>query len=211
MSAASWVRTCLNLAPWWVRGWGRSVPPCRHGDRSLSSDPSKRKHPKKRLLTSKWRSPAFSLSRVRRMLWWRPTPPLPHSRTPPRRPSVDRLVAGAPAPAPGACSFAASAALGEGGRRLPPLRGARPPSLSSSSPSPDDEYSEVAGGESPCCSRIWCSSSLCSRCSRRRILRSLLRTTRSCSCRCAARACARALGVGGSDRAAFTATLCWEE
>jgi hypothetical protein len=127
------------------------------------------------------------------------------------RPSVDRLVAGAPAPAPGACSFAASAALGEGGRRLPPLRGARPPSLSSSSPSPDDEYSEVAGGESPCCSRIWCSSSLCSRCSRRQILRSFLRATRSCSCRCAARACARALGVGGSDRAAFTATLCWEE
>jgi hypothetical protein len=30
-------------------------------------------------------------------------------------PSVDRLVAGAPAPAPGACSSAASAALGEGG------------------------------------------------------------------------------------------------
>jgi hypothetical protein len=30
-------------------------------------------------------------------------------------PFVDRLVAGAPAPAPGACSSAASVALGEGG------------------------------------------------------------------------------------------------
>jgi hypothetical protein len=68
--------------------------------------------------------------------------------------SVDRPAAGASAPAPGACSSAASVTLGEGGGcKLPPLRGARPPSLSSSSSSPDDEYSEVAGGESPYCSR----------------------------------------------------------
>jgi hypothetical protein len=33
------------------------------------------------------------------------------------------------------------------GCRLPPLGGACPPSLSSSSSSPDDEYSKVAGGE----------------------------------------------------------------
>jgi hypothetical protein len=38
-------------------------------------------------------------------------------------PSVDRLAVDAPVPAPSACSSAASAALGEGGRRLPPLRG----------------------------------------------------------------------------------------
>jgi hypothetical protein len=37
------------------------------------------------------------------------------------------------------------------GCRLPPLRGARPLSLSSSSSSSDDEYSDVAEGESPCC------------------------------------------------------------
>jgi hypothetical protein len=36
-------------------------------------------------------------------------------------------VAGASAPAQGACSSVASAALGEGGRRLPPLRGGLPP------------------------------------------------------------------------------------
>jgi hypothetical protein len=43
-------------------------------------------------------------------------------------PSIDRLVAGAHAPAPGACSSATSATLGEGARAptsqggLPPLR-----------------------------------------------------------------------------------------
>jgi hypothetical protein len=83
------------------------------------------------------------------------------------------------------------------GRRLPPLRGGRPPSLSSSSSSPDDKYTEVAGGEGPCCSHSRNSSSLCSQRSRRQILRSL-RAARSCSRHCAARA---RLGLGrGRDR-----------
>jgi hypothetical protein len=110
--------------------------------------------------------------------------------------SIDRLAAGTSTPAPGTCPSATSTALGEGGagshlsggRSLPPLRGACPPSLSSSSPSPDDEHSEVSKGESPCYSHSQYSSSLCSRCSRRRILCSFLRATRSCSHRCAARA-----------------------
>jgi hypothetical protein len=122
-------------------------------------------------------------------------------------PSVDRLVAGAPVLAPGACSSAASTALGEGAAGSHLSRGAYPPSLSSSSPSSDDEYSEVAGGESPCCSHNRYSSSLCSQRSRRRILRSL-HAACSCSRRCAARAQARARRVVGSDRAAFTVTLC---
>jgi hypothetical protein len=120
---------------------------------------------------------------------------------------VGCLVAGAPTPAPGTVPSAASAALGEGGEGSHLLGGARPPSLSSSS-SFDDEYSEVAREESPCCSRSRNSSFLCSRCSRHRILFSFLRAARSCSCRCAARAWAR--GVGGSDRAAFTAITCRE-
>jgi hypothetical protein len=103
-------------------------------------------------------------------------------------PSVDHLAVGISAPAPGTCSSTVSAALGEGGAGSHLSEGACPPSLSSSSPSPDDEYSEVAGGESPCCSRRWYSSSLCSRRSCRRILRSLLRAARSCSRRCAVRA-----------------------
>jgi hypothetical protein len=125
-------------------------------------------------------------------------------------PFVDHLVAGAPATAPGVCSSAASAALGEG-VQAPTTQGGLPPppSLSSSSPSPSDEYSEVAGGESPCCSRSRNSSSLCSRRSRRRILRSFLR--RSLLLPPLRRTRARARGVGGSDRAAFTTTLCWEE
>jgi hypothetical protein len=55
------------------------------------------------------------------------------------------------------------------------------------------------------------SSSLFSRRSRLRILRSFLRIARSCSRRCAAHVHARARGVDGSDRAAFMTTLCWEE
>jgi hypothetical protein len=102
------------------------------------------------------------------------------------------LATGAPTPAPGAVSSAASAALGEGGTGSHLSGRARPPSLSSSSSSSDDEYSEVAGGESPCCSRSRNSSLLCSRRSRRRILFSFLHAARSCSHRCAA----RALGLG---------------
>jgi hypothetical protein len=63
-------------------------------------------------------------------------------------PFVDRLVAGASAPTPGTCSPAASAALSEGGAGSH-LTGGLPPVVSSSSSSPDDEYSEVAEGESP--------------------------------------------------------------
>jgi hypothetical protein len=121
--------------------------------------------------------------------------------------SVDRPTVGASTPAPGTRSSVASAALGEGGAGSHLSRGACPPSLSSSS-SPDDEYSDVAGGESPCCSRSWNSSSLCSRRSRRWIPRSFLRAAHSCSRRYTARARVRARGMGRSDRAAFTATLC---
>jgi hypothetical protein len=86
--------------------------------------------------------------------------------------------------------------------------GAYPPLLSSFSSSPDDEFFRVAGGESPYCSRSRYSSSRCSRHSRRRILFSFLRAARSCTCRCVALAAAWAWGVGWSDRAASTVTLC---
>jgi hypothetical protein len=86
------------------------------------------------------------------------------------------------------------------------LRGPQGCPRHSSSSSSDDEYSEVPGEESPCCSRSRNSSLLCSRRSRRRILFSFLSAARSCSRRCAARA--RAQGVGGSDRATFTAITC---
>jgi hypothetical protein len=114
---------------------------------------------------------------------------------------VGCLAAGAPAPAPSAVSSAASAALGEGGEGSHLSGRARPPSLPSS---PNDESSDVAGGESPCFLRSQNSSSHCCRCSRRRILFSFLRTALSCSCRCAARVRAQARGVGGSDCATST-------
>ncbi len=99
---------------------------------------------------------------------------------------IDCLATGAPAPAPDACSLAASAALDEEGASSHLSRRARPPSSSSSS-SPDDKSSEVVGGESPCYSRSRNSSSLCSRRSRLRILFSLLHAARSCSRCCTAR------------------------
>jgi hypothetical protein len=103
--------------------------------------------------------------------------------------SVDRPAVGASAPDPGTCSSAASVALGEGGAGSDLSGGgACPPSLSFSSSSSDDKYSGIAGGESPCCSRSQNTSSLHSQRSRRRIARSFLRTTRSCSRRCATRA-----------------------
>jgi hypothetical protein len=123
---------------------------------------------------------------------------------------VDCLVAGASASAPGDGSPATSAGSGDGGAgshlsgRTCPLSS----SSSSSSSSSDDEYSSVPGEESPCCSHSRNSSLLCSRRSRRRALRSLLRYTRSRSRRCAAHASARDRGVGGSDRVAFTRTIC---
>jgi hypothetical protein len=117
------------------------------------------------------------------------------------------LETSAPAPAPGAVSSAASAALGEGAAGSHLSGRARPPSLPSSSSSSDDEYSEVTGEESPCCSRSRNSSLFCSRRSRRRILFSL-RAARSYSCCCATRVRARARGVGGSDRVVFTVTIC---
>jgi hypothetical protein len=120
--------------------------------------------------------------------------------------SVDLPAAGASAPAPGACSFSASAALGEEGASSHLSTGARPPSLSSSSSSPDDESSDVAGGKPlllaqpeffvPSLSALLPLNPplLLTR-------RPLLFPPLSC-----ARALAR--GVGGSDCAAFTATLC---
>jgi hypothetical protein len=76
---------------------------------------------------------------------------------------------------------------GRGGEGSHLSGGARLPSLSSSSSS-DDEYSEVAVLESPCCSRSRNSSLLRSQRSHCRILFSFLRPARSCSRRCAARA-----------------------
>jgi hypothetical protein len=139
-------------------------------------------------------NPASSSLGARRALRLRPTSPPRHPQSPPRRALarsrttslLDYLATGAPAPALGAGSSAASAALGEGCAGSHLSGRARPPSLSSSSSSPDDEYSEVAREESPCCSRSRNSSLFCSRRSRCQILFSFLRAARSCSRRCAA-------------------------
>jgi hypothetical protein len=123
---------------------------------------------------------------------------------------VDCLAADASASAPGDGSLATGAGSGDGGAgshlsgRTFPLSS----SSSSSSSSSDYEYSPVPGEESPCCSRSWNSSLLCSRCSRHRASRSLLRFARSRSRRCAARASARDRGVGGLDFAALMVTIC---
>jgi hypothetical protein len=116
------------------------------------------------------------------------------------------LATDAPASTLDAVSSATSTALGEGGAGSHLSGRAHPPSLSFSSSSSDGEYSEVAAEKSPCCSRRRNSSLFCPRCSRHRILFSFLRVARSCSRCCAARAQVR--GVGGSDRAAFTVTIC---
>jgi hypothetical protein len=189
--------------------------PCEHEDRSLSSSPSKPECLEKRSLTSRWRSPASSSSRARRttvVAAGVTTTALPDASVARAGASaaratsyVDRLAAGAESAHPGTCS---SVTLSEGGAGSYLSGRACLPSLSSFSPSPDDEYSDIAGGESPCCSRGRYSSSRYSRHSRCWILLSFLRAARSCSRCCAAHAAARAWGVGGSNRAASTVTLC---
>jgi hypothetical protein len=85
--------------------------------------------------------------------------------------STDRQAAGVSTPIAGACSSAASTTLGDGGGGFH-LSGGHPPLSSSSF---DGEFSGVARGESPYCSRSRYSSLCCSRRSQRRILLSFLR------------------------------------
>jgi hypothetical protein len=98
--------------------------------------------------------------------------------------------AGAPAPVP----------------RPPPLKGPAP--RRSPPPPPVTMSSRESPGGSPCCSRSRYSSLSYSRRSRHWILVSFLRAASSCTRRCAVRAAAWARGVGGSDCAASTVTLC---
>jgi hypothetical protein len=152
-------------------------------------------------LTSNWRIPASSSLRVGGT-----------SATPsgasvvPAGTSSDSPAAGDSAPASGIDSTAAPAALGDGGAGSHLSEVVRSPSLSSSSF--DDEFASAGGGESPWCSRSRYSSLCCSRRSHRLIFFSFMRAARSCSRCCAVRSAARARGVGGSDRAAFTVTNC---
>jgi hypothetical protein len=122
-------------------------------------------------------------------------------------PSVDRPVTGASAPALGACCSAASTTLGEGGAGshlsggplfLPPLPlptmstptspGEKVPAAHTTGiPRPFVLGAPTAGSSAPSCA---------------------LPAPATVA---APRARARARGVGGSDRAAFTVTLCWGE
>jgi hypothetical protein len=125
---------------------------------------------------------------------------------PPAVASSDSLTAGGSAPAPGANSTAAPSARGDGGTGSHLSEMVHSPSLSSSSS--DDEFANIGGGESPCCSRSWYSSLYCSRRSRQLSFFSFARVAHSYSRRCAARQAALARGVGGSDRAALKVTIC---
>jgi hypothetical protein len=217
----------------------RLASPCKHENRVSHPRQSSTRPLERQLLTSRRRKPASSSSRSpltsrARPAWppprLLPPPPLmrslPCARAPPPRAqappwragtsaaraasAVDRLAAGAPTPAPAVDSLVTGVGSGDGGAGSH-LLGRTCPLSSSSSSSSDDEYSSVPGEESPCCSHSQNSSLLRSRRSRRRAFLSLLRSTRSCSHRCAARASARDRGVGGSDRAAFTRTICRDQ
>jgi hypothetical protein len=120
--------------------------------------------------------------------------------------STNHSVLGTPAPATGARSSTTSAALSDGGEGFHLSVGPAP--RRSPLPPPPPMNSPESSRGSPCCSRSWYSSLSCSRRFRCWILLSFLHAARSCSHRCAARAAARARGVGGSDRAASTVTLC---
>jgi hypothetical protein len=93
------------------------------------------------------------------------------------------------------------------GAQAPTYQGGLPPGLFLLIPS-EDEYSSVPGEESPCCSRSRCSSLRRSWRSRCRLARSFLRTARSRSHCCDAQPTARESGVGGTDFAALSLTIC---
>jgi hypothetical protein len=120
--------------------------------------------------------------------------------------SVDRPAVGASTPAQ-ALAPLPSPRLSMRGAQAPTSQGGPPPVAFFLLFLPRRRVLRGHRGESTCCSRSRNSSSLCTRRSRRRIIRSFLRAARSCFYRCAAGAHARARGMGGSDRAAFTATF----
>jgi hypothetical protein len=210
MSAASWGRPRPTSTPWRARGGHGRRHPANAKTEISNSHSSKTWRLGERLLTSGWRSPASSSLGARRALWLRPTSPPPHPQSPPRRALapqrlagtsaaraaslMDCMAAGAPAPAPGAGSSSTSAALGEGSAGSHLSGRARPPSLSSSFSSSDDEYSKVAGEESLLLAQPK--------------LLTLLFPALPSPDPLLLLARARARGVGGSDRAAFTVTIC---
>jgi hypothetical protein len=122
-------------------------------------------------------------------------------------PSVDRLVAGASAPTPGACSSAASAAFSEGGagshlsggaapyRFLPLLP--LPMTITPRSPGDRAPAARAAGIPHPTIPGAPAAGSFAPSC-----MPPALAPTAT------PHACVRARGVGRSDRAVFTATLC---
>jgi hypothetical protein len=201
MSAASWGRPRPTSTPWRERGGALSASPCECENGKFKLPPFEDRASGGAVAYLRVETPRF-------LFLWGTTGVVsaadvataaPPDTSAARAASLmDCLVTGAPAPAPGAGSSSASAALGEEGSGSHLLGRARPSSLSSSSSSSNDEYSEVAEGESTCCSRSRNSSSFCSRRSCRWILFSFLRAARSCSRRCAGRAHARTRGVGGS-------------
>jgi hypothetical protein len=154
------------------------------------------------LPTSNWRSPASSSLRAKGT-----SATHVGASVVPAGTSIYNPRAGGSAAAPGVDSTVVPSARGDGDAGSHLSEVVCSPSLSSSSP--DDEFTNAGGGESPCCSLRRYSSLCCSRCSQRLIFLSFARAARSRSHCCTARrpvACAR--GVGGSDRAACMVTIC---
>jgi hypothetical protein len=151
------------------------------------------------LLTSNWRIPASSSLRaggyLRRARWRL------------RGASTDGPAAGASTAATGTSSTDASSTRGDGAwdstyRRWPPITFLLLIRR--------QVHRHQRRGESHW-SRSWYSSLYYSRHSRRLSLFSFVHAARSYSRRCAVRPAAWARGVGGSDRAAFTFTICGQE
>jgi hypothetical protein len=84
MNASSWGRPRPTSTPWRARGGHGSRHPVNTKTRKSNSLPSKTWRLGERLLTSGWRSPASSSLGARPALWLRPTSPPPHPQSPPQ-------------------------------------------------------------------------------------------------------------------------------
>jgi hypothetical protein len=217
MSAASWGRPRPTSTPWRERGEARSASPCEHEDEKIKLPPFKDRASGGVVAYLRVESPAYSSLGDRRALCLRPTSPPPHPQTPPRHaPAPPRRALPlswtawrralphlpltlAPPPPPRLLARGAQAPTSRGEiilcRSPPPLprptmstpnsSGERVPAArTAGTPHPSIHGAPVVGSSSPSCAPPAPTPAA------------------------APHARARARGVGGSDRAASTVTIC---
>jgi hypothetical protein len=182
------------------------VPPYEHRNAQLSSSPSKSGAPGEILLTSNWRSPTSSSSRVREAPPRRLSPRPLRSLMPPRHSQAPLLTVRQRAPPrpPRAPALRHLCGPWRRGRRIPPLGGPAPHRYSLPLPPPMMNFLGLSGERAP---TAHAAGTPCS------LPPGVGSSSPSCARPAPAPVAVRrkrplGIGAGGLDRAAFTVTLC---